>query len=863
MPVAAPPRLVRAFGAVVLAAGALTLVRAGLTGGALVTAAVGLMGVVLGGTVIAYTDRLTLSDVAWISALCTLLVAAAVASRPTPYGAGITYAWIAPFAFIAGRRAGAAMVALSGSTLAVAFAVQAARLDHPLALKTYVSWWLATTGTVVVVGLITRGLVASLATTQEQLESGFLQGVLGKAFLDAEGRWQRVNPAFAVLLGRDEAELAGMLPNAVTHPDDLAVSDRWMERLQADDQITFEKRYLRPDGDVRWITVRTAALHDGRGRRTGYFSEYEDVTARRVAEEHARESRRRETALAEIGRHALALESLPDLLAETVRLVAATLDASHATLLAATGGDVLAAETDDGEPVRAHAAAVLDAPGGIVLDGARSAGVAVRGAGEQPFAVLLVHATDRAPFDEADVAFLRSTANVLTAALRREAAERELRHRALHDPLTHLPNRALLVDRLRLAVPRARRDGRALAVLSIDLDDFKGVNESHGRHVGDELLRLLAARLQGALRANDTLARLGADEFVALCEGLEGPEEALAVAERLLASVAGPQSVVDCEIRCSASIGIAFAGAGDDGDAEGLLRDADLAMRRAKAAGRGRYEVFEHAMRTRALQRVALTGDLDRALERGEFELAFQPIVGLDDGGRVHAAESLVRWHHPERGLVMPDEFIGLAERTGRIVDLGRWVIRDAARQAAQWPQLTVGVNVSRRQLTDPALVGDVAAALAEHGVPPNRFCVEVTETALMDDPAAATRALHGLHDLGVKISLDDFGTGYSSLSSLREFPLNTIKLDRSFLPCDPTVPHGWSIVRAVLDLARTLSLDVVAEGIETEVQRSELERMGCGLGQGYLFSRPVPGTELSAVLLSRSASSPAAAPYR
>ncbi|MCW3003350.1 MAG: hypothetical protein JWQ20_2648 [Conexibacter sp.] len=995
---AAPLRMVRAFGAVVLAAGLVTLLRAALVG-AVPAVGSGVLGMLLGAGILARADRITLADVGRICAFCTLLVGTTVAFRSTPYGAGYVYIWIAPFAFMAGRRSGVATTALSALTLAAAFAVQAARVDDPLSLKTYASWWLVAAGSVLVVGVVTRGLVSSLLATQHQLERGFRQGVLGMAFLDHDGRWERVNPALAEMLGRDEGELAGRWPAQVTHPDDMEASAAWKEAIATGGDVSFEKRYLRPDGEVRSVVVRAAALQDGRGARAGYFAEYEDVTARRVAEERMRDSerrferafqsagtgmmligldgvlqkvnrsacelfgasperlvgmsirdfqhperrrwdetaygellrgerdgyeydgpyhdlqgrdrhgsvivslvrdddgaaqytivqlqditervaaQRREAALAALGRHALAVETLPDLFAEATRVVAATLGAPYATLVSAGGGEILAAEGWDGLPARGHASAVLDAPDAIVVDDARNppagldaaalvdagvgrgAAVAVPGACVGPFAVLAVHACGATPFEDADVAFLRSAANVLTAALRRDAAEGELRHRTLHDPLTGLPNRALLVDRVRLALPRARRDNRSLAVLVLDLDDFKSINDTHGHDNGDELLRTIARRLHDVLRANDTLARLGADEFVALCEGLEDPEEALAVAERLLAAAATPVTLGGVAVRCSASIGIALAGEGDDSDAEGLLRDADLAMHRTKAAGRGGYEVFEHAMRTRALQRVALTNDLDRALERGELALAFQPIVSLADGD-IEAAESLVRWNHPERGLVMPDAFIGLAERTGRIVDLGRWVLREAARHAAQWPQLTIGVNVSRRQLSQPGLVADVAGALAEHGVPPHRFCIEVTETALMDDPAGATKALHALRDLGVQVSLDDFGTGYSSLSSLSEFPLNTIKLDRSFLPADPAARKGWSIVRAVLDMAHTLRLEVVAEGVETAAQRDELMRLGCVLGQGYLFSRPVSAAVLSAAL-STSAGSPAATPRR
>jgi diguanylate cyclase (GGDEF)-like protein len=476
--------------------------------------------------------------------------------------------------------------------------------------------------------------------------------------------------------------------------------------------------------------------------------------------------------------------------------------------------------------------------------------VAVAGERDAPFAVLAVHAVaGEHRFGDDDVAFLRSTANVLTAAVRRDAAERKLRHRALHDPITRLPNRALLTDRLRHALPRARRERRSVAALFLDVDDFKDVNERHGHEGGDALLRALAERLQQALRADDTLARFGADEFVVMCADLEDPEEALAVADRLLEACAAPITIGAGDVvRCTASIGIALAGGADGDDADALLRDADLAMHRAKLAGKGRYEVFAHAMRERAMDRVAMLNDLDRALAEDELTLHFQPIVDLRTGA-IRGAESLARWHHPERGVVMPDQFIGLAERSGRIVELGRWVLREAARQAAAWPELLMGVNVSRLQLGDAGFVDDVARTLAEFGVAPARFTLEVTETALMEDPAAAEATLLALRELGVRISLDDFGTGYSSLSSVSDFPLDTLKLDRAFLADHRPEAQRWSIVRAVLDMARSLELDVVVEGVETHAQRLRLAELGAVHGQGYLFSRPVPADQLGVLL--------------
>jgi diguanylate cyclase (GGDEF)-like protein/PAS domain S-box-containing protein len=857
-----PQRFGRTLGALLAGGGLLTVLRIVISGAIGTTAATGAVAVVAtvaGVASFLAAGHLSPRQLIGLCVLATLLVAAGVALRPVPYGAGYMYVWFAPFAYVAGRRVGLAMVGLAGVSLAVAFAVQATRVPDPLGVGEYVSWWLAAITSVAVVGAVTRTLAGLVTDARERLHRSFEQGVLGMAFLDAEGRWERVNPALAGLMGRSAEQLQGLDPRAITHPDDVGISAGWRLRALEGEAVTFEKRYLRPGGDVRWAMVRATQLLDRRGAATGFFAEYEDVTAR-VA------GRRREAALAALGQQALAAEAIGELLDETARLVAETLEVPYATLLDADGVQVLAAAGWDGTAARGHAAAVLDGLGAIVLDDARAgtafdasalveAGVAtgaaicVRGELEGPFAVLSAHAAcDGRRFTDEDVAFLGSAANVLTAALRREAAERELRDRSLHDPLTRLPNRALLADRLRLALPRARREGRSIAVLFVDLDDFKEVNDRHGHEGGDALLGIMAPRLHGALRANDTLARFGADEFVALCEGLEDPEEALAIADRLLAAAAAPVTLGGAELRRTASIGIVLAEPHDGQDPEGLLRDADLAMHRAKTAGKGRYELFDHAMRAVALQRVALTNDLDRALERDELFLAFQPIVDLADG-RIDAVEGLVRWRHPERGLIMPDEFIGLAERTGRIVQLGRWVLREAARHAAQWPELTVGVNVSRLQLTDPGIVDDVAAALADHGVAPARMAVEVTETALMDDPARAAEALHALRALGVRIALDDFGTGYSSLSSVSEFPLHTIKLDRAFLPAQRPDRQRWSIVRAVLDMARSLGLEVVAEGIETAEQHDELVRLGCGRGQGYLFSRPIGADELRSLL--------------
>jgi diguanylate cyclase (GGDEF)-like protein/PAS domain S-box-containing protein len=713
-----------------------------------------------------------------------------------------------------------------------------------------------------------REAEARLRASEARFARMFQDAGVGMLQLAPGGIVGAANRAAAEILGTTPDGLIGTDIVSWQHPDDVAVSAGAWGELIAGVRDVYQRdgRYRRRDGVELHLALTAAVVRDEAGAVDYAMLQLADVSDRDAA-------RRREASLAELGRLALGAGSPTELLRDACSVLAATLDVRFATVIDAGSGAVLAAFGWDGAAAVEHAAAALDVAEPLVLRDpsielrfptraleaagvATGAALAVAGEGDAPFAILAVHAAAGGRrFDADDLAFLRSAGNVLTAAVRRDAAERELRHRALHDPVTRLPNRALLIDRLRHALVRARREHRTVAALFVDVDDFKDINERHGHEGGDELLRMLGPRLQTALRANDTLARFGADEFVVVCEDLEDPEEALAVAGRLLEAAAEPCAIGGQVVRRTASIGIALsrgAGAGvaadADADADTLLRDADLAMHRAKLAGKGRYEVFAHAMRELALDRVAMLADLDRAIAEDELALAFQPIVRLADGGP-RGAEALVRWHHPERGTIMPDEFIGLAERTGRIVELGRWVLREAARHAARWPSLVVGVNASRLQLTAPGFVDDVARTLDEHGVAPGRFTIEVTETALMEDPAAAETTLLALRDLGVRIALDDFGTGYSSLSSVSDFPLSTLKLDRAFLADHRPETQRWSIVRAVLDMARSLELGVVVEGIETEAQRAALVDLGAVHGQGFLFSRPVPAEELTALL--------------
>jgi diguanylate cyclase (GGDEF)-like protein/PAS domain S-box-containing protein len=427
----------------------------------------------------------------------------------------------------------------------------------------------------------------------------------------------------------------------------------------------------------------------------------------------------------------------------------------------------------------------------------------------------------------------------------RRKAQAQLLQAAFYDPLTGLPNRALLKDRLDVAFARAKgREAARFAVLFLDLDRFKLVNDSLGHRAGDELLIQIARRLEGCRRAGDTVARLGGDEFTLLVEGIIDTDEAVAVAERVHRALAPPFLVEGHEVFASASIGIALGGPTTERP-EHLLRDADTAMYRAKVRG-SRHALFDSSMHERAMAALRLENELRRALERGELRVHYQPIVDLN-GGRALGVEALVRWEQRDRGLVMPSEFIPLAEETGLIVPLGRWVLEEACHALSVLPApLTLAVNLSGRQLLQPDFLNDLASLLAKRMIDPHRLRLELTESMLMGNGPLAIDALDRLRQLGVRLCIDDFGTGYSSLSYLHELPIDTLKIDKSFVQAMGEDERKIKIVQSILLLGKGLDIEVVAEGVETEAQADHLRRLGCERAQGYLFARPVPLEHLS-----------------
>jgi diguanylate cyclase (GGDEF)-like protein/PAS domain S-box-containing protein len=439
----------------------------------------------------------------------------------------------------------------------------------------------------------------------------------------------------------------------------------------------------------------------------------------------------------------------------------------------------------------------------------------------------------------------------------RKALESELAHRAFHDSLTELPNRELLVDRLGHALVRSARGDKLTAVLFIDLDGFKAVNDTLGHLAGDNLLVSVARRLCASVRPGDTVARMGGDEFILLLEDLSDVAEARSVAERCLEQLRAPIALDSQHVTVTASIGIACTGDGPTALPGELMKQADVAMYAAKTSGKGKIAVFDAKMTRTSLDGLTLQADLQVALEQGQFQVWYQPIIELHTGG-LSGVEALVRWQHPTNGLVPPDAFIPAAEDSGMIVPIGRWVLREACRQAVEWrkdqPELTISVNLSARQFQYSGLVEDVSAALGDSGLPAEALKLEVTETVAMEAGIGSIQTFHALRGLGVRLAIDDFGTGYSSLAYLKRFPVDTLKVDRSFIDGIGHDEHDSAIVRSVVTLARSLGLTVTAEGIETTDQLDMVRTLECDEGQGFLFLRPKPSTEITDFIQQRYA---------
>jgi diguanylate cyclase (GGDEF)-like protein/PAS domain S-box-containing protein len=703
-----------------------------------------------------------------------------------------------------------------------------------------------------------------------------------------EGRWRYVSAKIEAILGFTAEEWSAdpTLWARQLHPEDrervLALEPD--EEFNAwGDPLPHEYRMLHRDGHTVWVRDDALLVHDelGRGRWHGVLL---DITDRKLAEAASERSAAQHAAVARLGEHALERVAIGDLMQEAVSTVTEMLGVDGAVIAELTsGGDSFELRAVCGEPrlgldgrlvaggVSAQAAqTVLVGDPVVVPDWAteerfkrqeitgegdvRSTLTVLIGDRERRYGVLASYAVGPRDYSPADIDFVQSLANVLGDALERQSTEDAIQHRALHDPLTGLPNRVLFLDRLEHALARlARQRAARAAVLFVDLDNFKLVNDSLGHQVGDELLAAVAARLRQAIRPSDTVARFGGDEFGLLLEEVSNERGAIAMAQRLATVLARPFELEASEHFVTASVGIALAEGGEQ--AADLIRDADAAMYRAKERGRARYELYDEVMRGRGIARLRVENDLRRALDRQELRLAYQPVVSLRDE-LIVGVEALVRWQHPERGLILPDEFVPIAEDSGLIERIGGWVLESACQQGARWAAaapdaapIGISVNLSPIQLAQRTCVERVARVLHRTGLDPSLLSLEITETTLVSKADAIGEALRALKELGVRLVLDDFGTGYSSLGYLTRLPLDALKIEREFVHALGTDRSDHAITEAIIAMARALSLQVVGEGVETDGQVAELRRLRCDFAQGFYFSTPLTARQMTAVL--------------
>jgi diguanylate cyclase (GGDEF)-like protein/PAS domain S-box-containing protein len=678
---------------------------------------------------------------------------------------------------------------------------------------------------------------AELARSQQELQATAEAVPAGIFRLETNGVISFVNARLAEILGGVDVLACEIAP---IHPDDLAAVIAVWQAAQSDMQpFKAQFRITRTDGEVRWVDVECRALHDGAGQPAGWVGSCWDVTDELAT-------------MARLQRLSEILEATPDLVA----MIDAKGRLTHANTSMRTRFGIPV----DG-PLPPIEAADLYAPyerQRFLTDAIQTAERDEVWMGEID---LMLFDGTTVPVSQVIVAHRHTDGSIdyyssITRDLSEQRAfEAQLAKAEWYDPVTALPNRAFFIDAVEVCLERSTRSRTRLSVLLADIDHFQLVNDSLGHAAGDEMLRTIAERLRVAAGPSILLARFGSDEFCLLVEDVDtdGPVE---LAERIAEQLSAPIEIDGEPIFVTVSTGIALSSssAGQD-TSEGLLRDADSALHRAKERGRARAELFIEDFRHSAVNQLRTASDLHRALDGGEFRVVYQPEIDLRSG-HIVGVEALVRWHHPERGLVPPAEFIPLAEQTGQIAGIGHWVLNTAIQQAAEWSKsrwngtgLLVWVNLSARQLGDHDLVDEVATALREHGVAPHQLGLEITETALLQDAEGAVAALGALRSLGVRLAIDDFGTGYSSLSYLKRLPVDAVKVDRSFVDGLALDGDDSAIVAAVTGMARALRLTTIAEGVESVGQLFALRRLGCDLAQGFFFTTPQPPSHISRLL--------------
>jgi len=727
--------------------------------------------------------------------------------------------------------------------LAIAFGVTPTLIHQPL---------VDSLGVLDALGAVVTIMVLEWLTRAKEMSEGRFEALVHEAsdiivVADTSGRLTYVSPAFERILGLSASAFRIESATDLMHPADLAgMQARSLEiRSASGHGMRAELRLRHADGSWRWFEVKVTN-HLENPRVCGIVGNLHDITERKQAEDALQEAHERFRSAFENAPIGMAMADLDGNIRRANHACGRIVGHPPSDLCGMNVHDLT--HPEDRESSKAEMARLVSSGS----DGFRIENRCIHADGHDVWVSVSVSCVRDGEGEP-----LHLIGQIEDVTERRALRER-LAYAAIHDPLTTLPNRVLFMDRLEVALRRSARYGRHSAVIFLDLDHFKLVNDSMGHTAGDELLRAVAHRLRATVRPSDTVARFGGDEFVILCEEIADESAAVEVAERLSTALGPSINLDQGEVFVTASQGVAVSG-GQSDSASGLLRDADTAMYMAKERGRARTEVFDLERHAVALEQMHTRSQLHRALERGEFRVYYQPIVELESG-RLAGVEALLRWQHPERGLLLPGDFLSIAEESGLIVPVGAWVLNEVCRQHVRWEQersergaaslpIGVSVNLSPRQLAEPHFVDQVDEIVRSSTIDPAVLWLEITEGALATDTESTLRVLRNLRALGVRLSIDDFGSGYASLGYLKSFPVETVKIDRGFIEGLGRGTADDTIVGSVVQLARSLGLHSVAEGVELPAQLDELRRLGCGFAQGFLLGVPLPAETVGDVL--------------